>query len=114
MNTSHSKAALNTSALVMVYYFRIDVPMLNDRHDESLVILRRRFCWSYPDIFYSKQVVTGSAHRSTVDANLTAKLLTEERNLGDQLLYEKMREKWLRSPELNANNFSVKNLEVFD
>ena len=79
--------------------------MLNDKYDESLVILRRRFCWSYTDIFYKKQIITGSAHKSTLTDESRAKLLTERRNLGDQLLYEKMREKWLMSPELTKNDF---------
>ena len=81
------------------------MPILNDKYDESLVILRRRFCWSYTDIFYSKQIVTGSAHRASVTEEAKLKLLTENYNLGDQLLYEKMREKWLKSPELTDNDF---------
>ena len=36
------------------------------------------------------------------------KLLTESRNLGDQLLYEKMREKWLKSPEIRQDDFQNK------
>ena len=82
------------------------MPMLNDKYDESLVILRRRFCWSYTDIFYSKQIVTGSAKKSAVTQKSKLKLLTEDHNLGDQLLYEKMRDKWLNSPELSYNDFS--------
>ena len=79
--------------------------MLNDRYDESLIILRRRFCWSYTDIFYHKQVVTRSANITSISKEMKQKLLTESRNLGDQLLYEKMREKWLKSPEIRQDDF---------
>ena len=82
--------------------------MLNDRYDESLIILRRRFCWSYTDIFYHKQVVTRSAIITSISKEMKLKLLTESRNLGDQLLYEKMREKWLKSPEIRQDDFHNK------
>lgn len=87
--------------------------MLNDKYDESLVVLKRRFCWSYTDIFYTKQIVTNSANKSHISEEQRLKLLTGRRNLGDQLLYEKMREKWLLSPELHEDDFEGEVSEIW-
>ena len=44
----------------------------------------------------------------TLTSFIKLKLLTESRNLGDQLLYDKMREKWLKSPEIRQDDFQNK------
>lgn len=81
--------------------------MLNDQFDASLVILRRRLCWDYTDIFYTKKEVTNSTSKTKeLSEDAKKKLLSEKANLGDQLLYERMREKWKKSPEPNNPDFS--------
>ena len=50
-------------------------------------------------------MVTRSANITSISKEMKLKLLTESRNLGDQLLYEKMREKWLKSPEIRQDDF---------
>lgn len=69
------------------------------------MLLRRRFCWTFQDIFYSRQVVTNSVKKSKLSAKSKERLLSEKVNLGDQLLYEKLEAKWLKSPEIQDKDF---------
>lgn len=86
------------------FYFRIDIPVLNDQFDASLVIMRKRFCWDYTDIFYAKQVVTHS-EKTALSAKSKKKLLSAEVNLGESLLYEAIRFRWWSQPELQQKDF---------
>lgn len=79
--------------------------MINDEFDASLVILRRRLCWEYTDILYTKKIVTKSSTKKGISDFARQKLLSEKANLGDQLLYEAMKEKWRESPEQRNPDF---------
>ena len=50
-------------------------------------------------------MVTRSANITSISKEMKQKLLTGSRNLGDQLLYEKMKEIWLKSPKIRQDDF---------
>lgn len=83
---------------------RIDVPILTEQLDASLIILRRRFNWSYRYLFYSDAQVTLSSSYPLSQASQD-KLLSAEYNLGDLLLYEAMNNSWWNQPELRQHDF---------
>ncbi|XP_067950203.1 galactose-3-O-sulfotransferase 2-like [Watersipora subatra] len=83
---------------------KIDVVMLNEQYDASLIILRRRFGWSYTDIFYSKYIITNSKV-TQLSVNATKKLLSPEVNLGEKILYDRLNETWWSQSELEEDNF---------
>ena len=86
------------------FCYRIDVPLLSDQFDASLVILRRRFCWSYLDLFYKKYEVTHSASLK-LSEKAEEKLLSQRANLGEKLLYDRMNTTWWSSAELKQDDF---------
>ena len=86
------------------FCYRIDVPLLSDQFDASLVILRRRFCWSYLDLFYKKYEVTHSASLK-LSEKAEEKLLSQQANLGEKLLYDRMNTTWWSSAELKQDDF---------
>ena len=85
---------------------RIDVPVLNDQIDASMVALRRKFCWGYTDIFYKTQN-RSKKKKSRVDLSdeATKRLLSSELNLGDLLLYESVNSTWWQQKEVNSEDF---------
>ena len=78
--------------------------VLTDQFDASMVVLRRRFCWSYLDIFYRKYTVTHS-ERSTLSKEATAKLLSPKVNWGDKFFYDSLNKSWWNLRELKEDNF---------
>ncbi|XP_067950984.1 galactosylceramide sulfotransferase-like isoform X2 [Watersipora subatra] len=83
---------------------RMDVMLLSDQFDASLLILRKRFNWSYLDIFYtSNRVATGKP--SELSNKAITKLLSKEVNLGDKLLYDAMNRTWWQQHELAEASF---------
>ena len=89
-----------------MFMCRIDVPVLNDQFDASLVALRRKFCWGYTDIFYKTQN-RSKKKKSRVDLSdeATKRLLSSELNLGDLLLYESVNSTWWQQKEVNSEDF---------
>ena len=77
---------------------------MNDQFDASLVLLRRRFCWSYLDIFYQTYVVRNSSQLD-LSPEAEARLLSKQENLGEKLLYDKLNATWWNSPELTQDDF---------
>ena len=88
--------------LMVILFYRIDVIMLNEQFDASLVILRKRFCWNYTDIFFAKKNVHYSAKKVFTDEN--AEIL-RRLNHGDQLLYNALNETWYKQPEVQVPDF---------
>jgi hypothetical protein len=84
---------------------RIELFMLTDQFEASLIILKRRFCWDYLDIAYIKQVVFNSAKKQKLSDKAVTKLLSVERNLGDLILYEAANATWWSQPELKEPDF---------
>ena len=80
------------------------MPILNDKFDESMIILRRRFCWSYTDIFYKRSEVA-KGPKYTLLANETARFLSASINLGDKMLYDAISIKWWNQPEIKQSDF---------
>ena len=76
--------------------------MLNEQFDASLVILRKRFCWNYTDIFFVKKNVRHSAKKVFTDEN-AEKL--RRLNHGDQLLYNALNETWYKQSEVQVPDF---------
>ena len=88
------------------YYFcsRSDAIFLTDQYDASMVILRRRFCWSHSDIFYAKYPKISSA-KQEISEESVARLLSAEVNLGDKMFYDSLNKSWWRQKELKENGF---------
>ncbi|KAF6033070.1 GAL3ST1 [Bugula neritina] len=83
---------------------KIDIPILSDQFDASLVILKRRFNWDYTDIFYQSYVVTKSDSQP-LSASSIQTILSAEVNLGDHLLYQAVNKTWWSQPEVGRKEF---------
>ena len=78
--------------------------MLLDQFDASLVVLRRRFCWSYTDIFY-KRYTTSKNKTANISEENIAKILSPKFNMGEKLFYDSFKERWWKQKELTENDF---------
>lgn len=79
--------------------------MLTDQFDASVVILRRRLCWSYSDMFYKNKIVTGGGRRASMTNKNADKLLSDKLNLGEKILYDRFNESWWNQPETKDPEF---------
>ncbi|KAL9975295.1 hypothetical protein ACROYT_G012447 [Oculina patagonica] len=62
-----------------------DLVMLMEHFDESLVLLKRRFCWKIEDILYFKLNERMDKHKQSVPSDVKEMIRTW--NMGDVLLY---------------------------
>ena len=85
--------------LTTFFYCRIDLLILTEQLDASLIVLRRRYKWNHLDIFYKSQIVAGS-RKIKFSEEAEKKLLSSKRNLGDPILYEAANETWWKQDEL--------------
>ena len=83
----------------MFSFRRVDVIMLKEQFTASLLILRRRFCWSYTDIFFKIGNVKNSARLEFEDED-KAKLI--EWNYGEFWYYEAMNRTWWSQDEVKS------------
>ncbi|XP_067951347.1 galactose-3-O-sulfotransferase 2-like [Watersipora subatra] len=83
---------------------KIDILILNEQYDASLLILMKRFCWEYTDMFYKSYMVQ-SAARPTISPEARHILFSPEANLGEQLLYERINETWWNQREVKTEGF---------
>ncbi|XP_067945277.1 uncharacterized protein [Watersipora subatra] len=98
----------NLSAInqhIASYIPNVDVIILTEVFDASLIILKRRFGWSYRDIIYTKRKVGNPKQAPTISEQNAQILLSPEVNLGEKLLYDKLNETWWKQPELKEDNF---------
>ncbi|XP_067944509.1 galactose-3-O-sulfotransferase 3-like [Watersipora subatra] len=98
----------NLSAInqhIASYISNVDVIILTEVYDASLLILKKRFSWSYQDIFYTKLVVGKPKHGPPISEKNRKTLLSPEVNLGDKLLYDRLNETWWKQPELEDYYF---------
>ena len=86
---------------------RIDVPVIHGHVDAALVLMKRRFHWSFMDIFYSTQLIESSKSptTTTLSSDASAVILSERVSRGDLLLFEAMNTSWWSQPELKAKDF---------
>jgi len=80
------------------------LPILNEKFDASLIILKKRFCWEYSDIFYVSQN-KGSSSTLSLSEDSIKKVLSKEVNLGDKMLYDAVSKLWWSQPELKETGF---------
>ena len=85
------------------YLSRIDIPLLSEKFDASMILLRRRMNWDYKDIYY-KRYGRHRPREALTEAGIQ-RLLSPEVNLGELLLYEAMNESWHRQPEVLEEDF---------
>ncbi|XP_067943612.1 galactose-3-O-sulfotransferase 3-like isoform X2 [Watersipora subatra] len=81
-----------------------DVIMLYDQLDASLVLLKRKFHWTYLDIFYKSYGFTTKSEEELSKKSIE-RILSEDVNLGDKLLYDSMNRTWWNYPELREQHF---------
>ncbi|PFX24941.1 Galactosylceramide sulfotransferase [Stylophora pistillata] len=65
-----------------------DIVMLMDYFDESLVLLKRRFCWQFEDILYFKLNERGKQHVRNNALSKKVRKQIKTWNAGDVLLYD--------------------------
>lgn len=73
--------------------------MLNEQFMASVLILRRRFCWSYSDMFYQSGNILNS---EVLDFSEEDRLELLKRNHGEVLLYEAMNTTWWAQDEVTS------------
>lgn len=64
----------------------MDLVLISDYYDESLILLRKLLCWDYEDILYVSAGVRSASHRFEKSDQLVDKL--RKWNHGDVLLYD--------------------------
>ena len=85
--------------------YRIDVIILNEEFHASLLVLRKKLCWDYLDIFFTKKNVqkrNSSAPFTEADA---VKVLDMRHNYGDKLLYDALNTTWWYQTEVKVQDF---------
>ena len=82
----------------------MDVIILTDQFDASLLILKKRFHWNYIDIFYANRKVKNSSHLK-LSSKSVEKILSPEVNLGDKMFYNSLNNTWWQQKELKEINF---------
>ncbi|XP_067950204.1 galactosylceramide sulfotransferase-like [Watersipora subatra] len=83
---------------------QIDVIMIHEQYDASLILFRRRFGWSYTDLFYRRYIITNSGGVE-LSERARAKLLSPQVNLGDKILYDTLNQTWWSQPEIKEEDF---------
>ncbi|XP_067951121.1 galactose-3-O-sulfotransferase 2-like [Watersipora subatra] len=81
-----------------------DVIMLYDQLDASLVLLKRKFHWTFLDIFY-KSYAFEPKSKEELSKKSIERILSKEVNFGDKLLYDSMNRTWWNYPELKEQHF---------
>ncbi|XP_067950568.1 galactose-3-O-sulfotransferase 2-like [Watersipora subatra] len=81
-----------------------DVIMLYDQLEASLVLLKRKFHWTYLDIFYKSYGFSRKSEEKLSTKSIE-RVLSKEVNLGDKLLYDSMNRTWWNYPELREQHF---------
>ncbi|XP_067948788.1 galactose-3-O-sulfotransferase 3-like [Watersipora subatra] len=81
-----------------------DVIMLYDQFDASLVLMKRKFHWTYLDIFYKSYMFQPKSKKELSKKSIE-RILSKEVNLGDKLLYDCMNHTWWNYPELKEQHF---------
>ena len=79
--------------------------MLNEQFDASLVVLRRKLCWDYRDIFFTKKNVQKRESSKPFTDTDALKLVDLDHNYGDKLLYEALNTTWWNQAEVKDHNF---------
>ena len=82
----------------------MDIIILTDQFDASLLILKKRFRWNYIDIFYANKTVSSSSHL-TLSSKSVEKILSTEVNLGDKMFYNSLNNTWWQQKELKESDF---------
>ena len=78
--------------------------IINEQYDASLLVLQKKFCWSYTDIFHISIAITNSS-RAELSREATEKLLSPQVNFGEKLLYDAIIKIWWAQPEVRENGF---------
>ncbi|XP_071483106.1 galactosylceramide sulfotransferase-like [Diadema antillarum] len=64
----------------------IDLVMINEYFDESLILLRKLMCWNYTDILYVSNAVRSKSHRYPLTEKTAERIRSW--NAGDIMLYD--------------------------
>ncbi|XP_030834103.1 galactosylceramide sulfotransferase-like [Strongylocentrotus purpuratus] len=64
----------------------IDLMMMNEYYDESMILLKRMMCWDFEDVLYIKLGVRSGSHRYPLTAGAVEKIKVW--NAGDVMLYD--------------------------
>jgi len=87
------------------FTFRIDVIMLYEQYDASLLILKKIFYWDYIDVFYFKYNFGKYNHSIQMSKQVEAKILSPQIHFGDRLLYDALNETWWNQAEGQKEDF---------
>ncbi|XP_071822376.1 galactosylceramide sulfotransferase-like isoform X1 [Apostichopus japonicus] len=97
----------------------LDLVLISEYYDESLILLRKLLCWDYEDILYISAGVRSSSHRFQKSDELIAKI--KKWNHGDVLLYDHFNRTFWKKVDAygkdfqrDLNFFRRLNQEVFD
>ncbi|XP_072176991.1 galactosylceramide sulfotransferase-like [Diadema setosum] len=64
----------------------IDLMMINEYYDESLILLRKLMCWEYKEILYISQAVRSKSHRYPITEETKQRIISW--NAGEIMLYD--------------------------
>ena len=88
----------------------LDLVMLTEYFDESLVLMRKLLCWSYDDILYVSNGIRSKSHRFPISTTLRDKV--RKWNAGDVMLYNHFNRTFWRKVREYGPDFAA-DLEQF-
>ncbi|XP_071480076.1 galactosylceramide sulfotransferase-like [Diadema antillarum] len=82
----------------------IDLMMINEYYDESLILLRKLMCWEYEDILYISKTIRSKSHRFPMTEEIEQRIRSW--NAGDIMLYDHFNQTFWKKVQEYGNNFS--------
>ncbi|XP_077866653.1 galactosylceramide sulfotransferase-like [Saccoglossus kowalevskii] len=64
----------------------LDLVLLSEYYDESLLLLKKSFCWQWHDILYIRKGQRSSSHRHIITSSMVTRI--QEWNIVDVMLYD--------------------------
>ncbi|XP_071489151.1 galactosylceramide sulfotransferase-like [Diadema antillarum] len=83
----------------------IDLVMINEYYDESLILLRKMMCWDYEDILYISNGVRSQSHRYPITEETEQRILSW--NAGDIMLYDHFNETFWKKVHDYGDSFGL-------
>ncbi|XP_033095834.1 galactose-3-O-sulfotransferase 3-like [Anneissia japonica] len=83
--------------------FEIDLVMINEYFDESLILLKKTLCWQFDDILYLSKKVRSKSNQAVLTSTLKEKIRSW--NSADVLLYEHFNQTFWRRISEYGNTF---------
>lgn len=101
--TSHPTQQ-DVDTIISALQNKFDLVMITEYMDESLIMLRRIFCWDMEDILHFSLKVTKAKHQHTSGAELNDERLIRKLNWADVQIYDALNKTFWKKMEPNLKD----------